>query len=195
MGLIYGVTWYSMSLAMPGLFSMNAILKNQSEESERTIANLSFWLKYWVVFAYYFVLEFVLDCFISWVPFYSELKLLCLIMASPITPFVGVKAFMGMPIEQLEINRSPVESIFHFITVFNQSSREGAHQIGLNRDALRQNLTFAGLQAGKGLQLAATGFNYLLTVLQNMQAGNNQNASLQHGHQKGDASSAGGKYH
>ena len=106
-------------------------------------------------------------------------------MASPITPFVGVKAFMGMPIEQLEINRSPVESIFHFITVFNQSSREGAHQIGLNRDALRQNLTFAGLQAGKGLQLAATGFNYLLTVLQNMQAGNNQNASLQHGHQKG----------
>ena len=72
MGLIYGVTWYSMSLAMPGLFSMNAILKNQSEESERTITNLSFWLKYWVVFAYYFVLEFVLDCFISWVPFYSE---------------------------------------------------------------------------------------------------------------------------
>ena len=79
MGLIYGVTWYSMSLAMPGLFSMNAILKNQSEESERTIANLSFWLKYWVVFAYYFVLEFVLDCFISWVPFYSEVIILFII--------------------------------------------------------------------------------------------------------------------
>ena len=119
---------------------------------------------------------------------FFKLKLLCLIMASPITPFVGVKAFMGMPIEQLEINRSPVESIFHFITVFNASSREGAHQIGLNRDALRQNLTFAGMQAGKGLQLAATGFNYLLTILQNTQAGNNQNPSLQHAHQTGKRS-------
>ena len=74
MGLIYGVTWYAMSLAMPGIFSYNSVLKDQMESTERTLEALQFWLKYWVVFAYYFIVEFVLDCFISWVPFYSEVR-------------------------------------------------------------------------------------------------------------------------
>ena len=74
MGLIYGVTWYAMSLAMPGIFSLNTILRDCLEPDERTAEGLRFWLKYWVVFAYYFILEFVLDCFISWVPFYSEVS-------------------------------------------------------------------------------------------------------------------------
>jgi len=76
MGLIYGVTWYAMSLAMPGIFSLNSVLKDQMEPTDRTMENLRFWLKYWVVFAYYFIMEFVLDCFISWVPFYSEVNIL-----------------------------------------------------------------------------------------------------------------------
>jgi len=178
MGLIYGVTWYAMSLAMPGIFSYNSVLKDQMESTERTLEALQFWLKYWVVFSYYFIVEFVLDCFISWVPFYSELKLLMLIMASPITPFVAMKAFMGMPLDQLDVNKSPVESIFHVICLFNKSSREGAHSIGLNRDAFRDNMQFASQKAALGLQLAGTGFSYMLAMLQNMQAGNS--ARTQH---------------
>lgn len=174
MGLIYGVTWYAMSLAMPGIFSLNTILRDCLEPDERTAEGLRFWLKYWVVFAYYFILEFVLDCFISWVPFYSELKLLLLIMASPITPFVAVKAFMGLPLEELDVNRSPVETIFHAVTIFNKSSREGAHSIGLNRDAFRDNIQFASQQATGGLRLAGAGFTYMMAMLQNMQAGNAQ---------------------
>ena len=74
MGLIYGATWYTMSLAMPGIFSLNTVLKDGMESTEDTKESLKFWLKYWVVFAYYFIFEFVLDCFISWVPFYSEVR-------------------------------------------------------------------------------------------------------------------------
>ena len=33
-------------------------------------------------------------------------------MASPITPFVAIRAFAGVPIEDLDINRSPVETVF-----------------------------------------------------------------------------------
>lgn len=172
MGLIYGVTWYAMSLAMPGIFSLNTVLKEEIEQTERTSESLRFWLKYWVVFAYYFIFEFILDCFISWVPFYSELKLLILIMASPITPFVALKAFMGLPLEQLDVNKTPVETIFHAVCLFNKSSRDGAHSIGLNRDAFRDNLNFASQQATQGIRLAGTGASYLMTLLQNMQAGN-----------------------
>ena len=39
-------------------------------------------------------------------------------MASPITPFVAIRAFAGVPIEDLDINRSPVETVFQGILVF-----------------------------------------------------------------------------
>ena len=98
-------------------------------------------------------------------------------MASPITPFVAVKAFMGLPLEQLDVNKSPVETIFHAVCIFNKSSREGAHSIGLNRDAFRDNINFASQQATQGIRLAGTGFTYLMQMMQNMQAGN-QNQSI-----------------
>ena len=102
---------------------------------------------------------------------YFQLKLLLLIMASPITPFVALKAFMGLPLEQLDVNKTPVETIFHAVCIFNQSGRDGAHAIGLNRDAFRDNVQFASQQATQGIRLAGTGFTYLMTMLQNMQAG------------------------
>ena len=33
-------------------------------------------------------------------------------MASPITPFVAIRAFAGVQLEDLDINRSPVETVF-----------------------------------------------------------------------------------
>ena len=36
-------------------------------------------------------------------------------MASPITPFVAVRAFAGVSLEDLDINRSPVETCFQGI--------------------------------------------------------------------------------
>ena len=63
-----------MSLAMPALFSLNCIMKSVSEQngSERLRNDVLFWLKYWVVFAYYFVAEAILDTFVCWLPLYNE---------------------------------------------------------------------------------------------------------------------------
>ena len=74
MGVIYGVTWYAMSLAMPCLFSLNVIMKNTLEQSpsDRLRKDALFWLKYWVVFAYYYVAEAILDTVICWLPLYNE---------------------------------------------------------------------------------------------------------------------------
>ena len=74
MGVIYGITWYTMSLAMPCIFSLNSVIKNSLERkpSERQRADTLFWLKYWVVFAYYYVLESVFDTIIAWLPLYNE---------------------------------------------------------------------------------------------------------------------------
>ena len=46
-------------------------------------------------------------------------------MASPITPFVAIRAFAGVPIEDLDINRSPVETVFQGILVFTTLFRSG----------------------------------------------------------------------
>jgi len=172
MGVIYGITWYTMSLAMPCIFSLNSVIKNSLERkpSERQRADTLFWLKYWVVFAYYYVLESVFDTIIAWLPLYNELKLLVLLMASPITPFVAIRAFAGVSLEDLDINRSPVETCFQAICMFNSSSREGAHQIGLNRDALRQNIQFLTQYATQGIKLAGVGLSYGMTMLQTFQA-------------------------
>ena len=43
---------------------------------------------------------------------FYKLKLLTLIMASPITPFVAIRAFAGVQLEELDINRSPVQTVF-----------------------------------------------------------------------------------
>ena len=74
MGVIYGITWYTMSLAMPCIFSLNSVIKNTLERkpSDRQRADTLFWLKYWVVFAYYYVLESVFDTIIAWLPLYNE---------------------------------------------------------------------------------------------------------------------------
>merc|ERR1712048_354530 len=90
-------------------------------------------------------------------------------MASPVTPFVAIKAFMGMPLEELDVNKTPVETIFHGICLFNKSTHEGAHSIGLNRDAFRHNLQFASQQATQFVRLAGVGITYMMTMLQNMQ--------------------------
>jgi len=171
MGVIYGITWYAMSLAMPALFSLNCIMKSVSEQngSERLRNDVLFWLKYWVVFAYYFIAEAILDTFVCWLPLYNELKLLTLIMASPITPFVAIRAFAGVQLEDLDINRSPVETVFQGVCVFNSSSRDGAHQLGLNRDALRQNVSFLTQQATHGVKMAGFIVSYGMTMLQNFQ--------------------------
>jgi len=65
-----------MSLAMPGLFSLNCIMKSSMEEnpSDRIRSDVLFWLKYWVVFAYYFVAEAILDTFVAWLPLYNEVR-------------------------------------------------------------------------------------------------------------------------
>jgi len=172
MGVIYGITWYTMSLAMPCIFSLNSVIKNTLERkpTERQRADTLFWLKYWVVFAYYYVMESLFDCIIAWLPLYNELKLLVLLMASPITPFVAVRAFAGVSLEDLDINKSPVETCFQAICMFNSSSREGAHQIGLNRDALRQNIKFLTQYATQGIKLAGVGLSYGMTMLQTFQA-------------------------
>ena len=77
MGVIYGITWYTMSLAMPCIFSLNSVIKNTLERkpSDRQRADTLFWLKYWVVFAYYYVLESVFDTIIAWLPLYNEVRL------------------------------------------------------------------------------------------------------------------------
>ena len=41
-------------------------------EDEQISEAKDFWLKYWVVFAHYYLIEYFADCFVSWVPFYSE---------------------------------------------------------------------------------------------------------------------------
>ena len=46
-------------------------------------------------------------------------------MASPITPFVAIRAFAGVPIEDLDINRSPVETVFQGIMFFTTLFRSG----------------------------------------------------------------------
>ena len=56
------------------------------------------------------------------------------------------------------------------ICMFNSSSREGAHQIGLNRDALRQNIQFLTQYATQGIKLAGVGLSYGMTMLQTFQA-------------------------
>merc|ERR1712131_59063 len=60
------------------------------------------------------------------------------------------------------------------ICMFNSSSREGAHQIGLNRDALRQNIQFLTQYATQGIKLAGVGLSYGMTMLQTFQGGNQQ---------------------
>ena len=47
---------------------------DRDNETEKQRAAQSFWLKYWVCFAYYYVLEFILDCVISWLPLYNEVS-------------------------------------------------------------------------------------------------------------------------
>ena len=76
MGVIYGITWYTMSLAMPCIFSLNSVIKNTLERkpTERQRADTLFWLKYWVVFAYYYVMESLFDCIIAWLPLYNEVR-------------------------------------------------------------------------------------------------------------------------
>jgi len=160
---------------MPCMFSLNSAIKtmsieNRDNETEKQRAAQSFWLKYWVCFAYYYVLEFILDCVISWLPLYNELKLLVLVMASPITPFVAIRAFAGVPIEDLDINRSPVETVFQAVCLFNSSSRDGARSIGLNRDALRQNITFLTQNATQFIKMAGFTLSYGMTMVQNLQA-------------------------
>lgn len=175
MGFIYGITWYAMSLAMPCMFSLNAVIKtmsieNRDNQTEKQRAAQLFWLKYWVCFAYYYVLESILDCIIAWLPLYNELKLLVLVMASPITPFVAIRAFAGVPIEDLDINRSPVETVFQAVCLFNSSSRDGARSIGLNRDALRQNVSFLTQNATQFIKMAGVALSYGMTMVQNLQA-------------------------
>lgn len=175
MGFIYGITWYAMSLAMPCMFSLNSVIKQLSIEDRENIPERQktaqlFWLKYWVCFAYYYVLESILDCLIAWLPLYNELKLLVLVMASPITPFVAIRAFAGVPIEDLDINRSPVETVFQAICVFNSSSRDGARSIGINRNALRQNVSFLTQNATQFIKMAGVALSYGMTMVQNLQA-------------------------
>jgi hypothetical protein len=174
------MTWYAMSLAMPGLFSLNCIMKSSMEQnpSDRIRGDVLFWLKYWVVFAYYFVAEAILDTFVAWLPLYNELKLLTLIMASPITPFVAIRAFAGVQLEELDINRSPVQTVFQAICSFNSSSRDGARQLGLNRDALRQNVTFLTQQATQGVKMAGFVVSYGMTMLQNFQGARSSQIDL-----------------
>lgn len=118
-------------------------------------------------------------------------------MASPITPFVAIRAFAGVPIEDLEINRSPVETVFQgmewttllsyfFLThtcqfhakkavcLFNSSSRDGARSIGLNRDALRQNVSFLTQNATQFIKMAGVALSYGMTMVQNLQASSTQ---------------------
>ena len=140
-----------------------------------------FWLKYWVTFAYYYVLETILDCLIAWLPLYNELKLLVLVMASPITPFVAVRAFAGVPIESLDINRSPVETVFQAICVFNSTSRDGARSIGLNRDAFRQNFAFLTQNATQLIKVAGVALSYGMTMVQNLQASSASQPAMQGG--------------
>ena len=92
-------------------------------------------------------------------------------MASPVTPFVAVKAFMGQPLEDLDVNKSPVETIFHAVCLFNKSTRQGAHHIGVNRDAFRNNVQFATEKGSQFLRMAGFGLQYLMATAQTMQAG------------------------
>jgi hypothetical protein len=88
------------------------------------------------------------------------------------------RAFAGVQLEELDINRSPVQTVFQAICSFNSSSRDGARQLGLNRDALRQNVTFLTQQATQGVKMAGFVVSYGMTMLQNFQASSPSSAEI-----------------
>ena len=56
------------------------------------------------------------------------------------------------------------------ICLFNSSSRDGARSIGLNRDALRQNVSFLTQNATQFIKMAGVALSYGMTMVQNLQA-------------------------
>jgi len=165
MGLIYGAAWHSMALFIPASITMKIAQRSEDEHMEAK----DFWLKYWVVFAHYYLIEYFADCFVSWVPFYSELKFLILVMTCPITPFGAMKALGGVPLDSLELNKSPVEAIFDIIVFTKTSSSDGAARLGINRDALRETTTILVEKAGATLQLAGSALQLLMNLAQSSQ--------------------------
>ena len=68
---------------------------------------------------------------------------------------------------------------FIAICLFNSSSRDGARSIGLNRDALRQNVSFLTQNATQFIKMAGVALSYGMTMVQNLQASQPQAAEIE----------------
>jgi hypothetical protein len=90
-------------------------------------------------------------------------------MTCPITPFGAMKALGGVPLDSLELNKSPVEAIFDIIVYTKTSSSDGAARLGINRDALRETTTILVEKAGATLQLAGSALQLLMNLAQSSQ--------------------------
>merc|ERR1712127_176418 len=139
MPAVYNFAWLSLAIALPANFSLRALL--DFERNKEKTMDL-FWLKYWIVFAHWYLLELVFDWTICWVPFFSELKLLFLLSTSPISPFGALNAASGVPLDQIKISRDPTELLFTYIYTAAKKTKDGAHSVGFSREALRNSIPF-----------------------------------------------------
>jgi len=139
MPFVYNFAWLSLAIALPANFSLRALL-DYERNKEKTMD--IFWLKYWIVFAHWYLLELVLDWTIFWLPFFSELKLLFLLSTSPISPFGALKATSGVPLDEIKISRDPTELLFTYIYLAAKKTKDGAHSIGFSREVLRNSIPF-----------------------------------------------------
>ena len=99
------------------------------------------------------------DVFLSWLPFYSELKLMFLFMTAPVRKrvkprrthlaeqtrkclthsslFSVTKILRGIPLNEMTINRGPTEGLFELICDLYSSGRASAKRVGLTSTRLQ----------------------------------------------------------
>ncbi|CBY22980.1 unnamed protein product [Oikopleura dioica] len=57
-------------------------------------------------------------------------------------PFGALKAASGVSLDEIKISRDPTEILFTFIYTAAKKTKDGAHAVGVSREALRNSIPF-----------------------------------------------------